>query len=167
MNITTVNCSIIVGKLNTNLVRLSVTELVVFEINDFIISPISFENASDAKKEGKIFFKGVTISNCWDDLKILNDWLITIGVKNHMNKRIITIKENTIKDAEKFFDLVHLTKKSYTGEKINAKRIPHIIDIKIGFIMRKDKIINNKKIPKVVAFLTYSSSNLTILIPFN
>ena len=83
-------------------------ELATLEVKEVRIEPISAENCSEANKEGKIDFKGVTKSICWDAWNTPNACSINIGVKNHIGRMISNIKKNTIKAAEIFFDFVFL-----------------------------------------------------------
>lgn len=68
-----------------------------------------------------------------------------------------------IKKATRFFDLINLKTKSYTGVKINARRIPKIIASKIGFNKRKERTAKTAKTIKVIIFLKYSLSIIYLL----
>jgi len=63
-----------------------------------------------------------------------------------------------IRAAERFFEDTFVKDQSYTGEKINAKINPIIIESKRGFSKRKDKTKSAHKIIVVVIFLKYTSS---------
>lgn len=75
------------------------------------------------------------------------------GVKNQRGKTISRINKKQIKKAEIFFDFVVLWNQLYAGVKRNAKRIPKIIDNKIGFNKRKDKTARTAKMTVTIIFL--------------
>lgn len=58
------SCRAIVGKLSMSWARELTIELATLEVKVDKIEPISDENCSEANKEGKIDFSGVTKSTC-------------------------------------------------------------------------------------------------------
>ena len=98
------SCKKIVAKFNIKFESESTILLVNFTMNEDIMEPNSFEKLSDTKISGKIDFKGVTKSICWETWKIFIDCLIITGVKNQRG-RIIRIKNKTqIRNADRFLD---------------------------------------------------------------
>ena len=72
----------------------------MFPTNEEIILPISLENCSESKRDGKIVLRGDTKSISWAEKYILRDWSIKVGVKNHIDTTIRAIKTHEIKSPE-------------------------------------------------------------------
>ena len=81
-----------------------------------------------------------------------------MGVKNQNGRIINKINKALIIIAEIFFNFIFLKVQLYTGENTIAKIIPIIIDIKIGFNIKKERTIKVTKIIKDITLLKNSSA---------
>ena len=150
---TTVICRAIVGKSKIICATELTKEFAIFDMNEESMEPTSEENCSEANKEGKIDWRGLTKSICcvaWNKEK---DWLSIIGVKNHIGRIMMTSKSKTIIPAEIFFEGTYLSIKSYTGVKIKARIKPTIIEIKTGLSTKIANTVKSVKRITVAVFL--------------
>lgn len=122
-------------------------DLVNFPMKELIMEPTSPDKEFELRKEGEIFSKiELTSISCTTSKKDVT-WEIIIGVKLQMRNIIEKIKKRKIIHIDKFLEFDFLYNHLYNGKKRNARMIPKIIAIKMGF---KSKYVVTTKTSKII-----------------
>jgi len=123
-----------------------------------IIELISFENWSEAKKEGNNSFNGIIMSICCEVWYMLKDCCMRMGVKNQKGSTMTRIKRTHIIDAERVWDLTIFRSQSCIGAKTTTNISPKTNGRIIGLVIRKTRTAKTTNTEVIITLLRYSSS---------
>ena len=122
-------------------------------IKEYAAEIISVENTSFANKVGNSDWRGIVKSIFWNNTYISSDCLSKIGTINHSGIITRTIRRDETENVARSEFVILVFILLYIGINKNARTIPKIIDIKIGFSKKKDKTESiNKNRAALISF---------------